>query len=637
MNQKIPVQVSESNQNDKIYRCVSYLRVSTEDQVEHYWLDMQKKAIESYVASGMSLEFLEGVDYEYRDEWVSWTKPYFVRNWLNSLFQFHAEWRNNVKPFDAIVVYKLDRLARSLKVLLEIVEKCKKENIAIISVSEHIDTSSTFGSAMLSIMGVFAELEKNMIRDRMKAWRIMAIENWTRQAEVYGYRRNTNKRPEIYEPEAEIVRDIFEGYAHWKSLSSIAKDLEARNVERPEISMKKDLKTWKNATKKLTKDRKNKKTGDYQRWTTKIANILRNYDYIWMHYYDKSEFRQDERKNKSFQDKVDKDKWILSKFEHTPIVSNDIFYKAQKKLEEPSARKTAKIPYLLTGLLKCDCCREQSTQWIIWWRASPAWNKRYYWCSAKNKHKDKNKNKYFHHCPTVTIPADDIEALVTEHIRNIIKDPNALDKYLNTDEFPKNRRDEILRRIDGINKDNERIERAIENINAMSEEWVIDYKTIWVKKILNHRNEKDKNNNKIKQLKESLNNVDWIESYRIALSKIRENYFNTADNFLDNKEKIGELIGYLVKEIIVYSRPRKESDVIRWPRSSAQYIPYRIRIILNLPQEFIDAMMYVSPNPSSDWWDYDNWNNWLEKNTSVWDVKTEKNNKDLFGINKISS
>lgn len=71
-----------------------------------------------------------------------------------------------LKPGDVLIVYKTDRLARSLTDLLRIIEQIDRYGASFKSLSEPFDTSTLPGRAMLQILGVFAEFERGMIRER---------------------------------------------------------------------------------------------------------------------------------------------------------------------------------------------------------------------------------------------------------------------------------------------------------------------------------------------------------------------------------------------------------------------------------------------------------------------------------------
>ena len=77
----------------------------------------------------------------------------------------------SLRPDDIVVVYKIDRMARSLKGLIEIVELLNKKHVHLISLDsgDRVDTTSPMGKAFFQIAGVFAELERGMIHARTKA------------------------------------------------------------------------------------------------------------------------------------------------------------------------------------------------------------------------------------------------------------------------------------------------------------------------------------------------------------------------------------------------------------------------------------------------------------------------------------
>jgi DNA invertase Pin-like site-specific DNA recombinase len=73
------------------------------------------------------------------------------------------------KEFDGLVIYKFDRWARSTSELISHIESMLAKGIVIYSYSENIDLSSSMGRAMLTIMSAFAQLERDLIRERTLA------------------------------------------------------------------------------------------------------------------------------------------------------------------------------------------------------------------------------------------------------------------------------------------------------------------------------------------------------------------------------------------------------------------------------------------------------------------------------------
>ncbi len=69
---------------------------------------------------------------------------------------------------DTFIVYKLDRLARSVKKLIEVYERLEKLKVEIVSINEKLDSSTASGRAMIKMIGIFAEMEREIIVDRVK-------------------------------------------------------------------------------------------------------------------------------------------------------------------------------------------------------------------------------------------------------------------------------------------------------------------------------------------------------------------------------------------------------------------------------------------------------------------------------------
>lgn len=80
----------------------------------------------------------------------------------------------SLRPGYTLVVYKLDRLARSLKDLLHLLDRLKLAGCAVKSLTEPIDTSSAMGEFVLQILGAVAQLERAIIRERCEAGRVAA-------------------------------------------------------------------------------------------------------------------------------------------------------------------------------------------------------------------------------------------------------------------------------------------------------------------------------------------------------------------------------------------------------------------------------------------------------------------------------
>ena len=73
------------------------------------------------------------------------------------------------KEFDGLIIYKFDRWARSTKELIEHIENLVNKNVMVYSLTENIDLSTSMGRAMLTILSAFAQLERDIIRERTLA------------------------------------------------------------------------------------------------------------------------------------------------------------------------------------------------------------------------------------------------------------------------------------------------------------------------------------------------------------------------------------------------------------------------------------------------------------------------------------
>lgn len=79
-----------------------------------------------------------------------------------------------LRPGDVLVIYKMDRIARSLKDLLAILDRIKIAGAAIRSLTEPLDTSSPIGTFMIQVLGAVAQLERSIIRERAIAGQVAA-------------------------------------------------------------------------------------------------------------------------------------------------------------------------------------------------------------------------------------------------------------------------------------------------------------------------------------------------------------------------------------------------------------------------------------------------------------------------------
>ncbi|MFR8871764.1 MAG: recombinase family protein [Paraclostridium sordellii] len=180
-------------------RAVGYCRISTLMQVDNTSLKDQEDKIRMYC----KLHDIE-VDKIFIDKAVSGKstdRPEYY-NMMNYVKE------NDV---DMIVVYKNDRIHRSLYNLLAMIYELQNYEVALVSVTEMFDTSTPQGMLFLQMLGSFAEFERAVINERTRNGRIARVKEnkFVGGKPALGYKIDENGKFKIDEKEAEIVKDIF--------------------------------------------------------------------------------------------------------------------------------------------------------------------------------------------------------------------------------------------------------------------------------------------------------------------------------------------------------------------------------------------------------------------------------------------
>lgn len=182
-----------------------YTRVSTLEQAqEGYSLDAQLEKLKNYV------------NYQNYDIYDTYIDDGYSASSLNR--PNIQRLINDIKTYkiNIVLVYKLDRLSRKTKDILELLDLFEKYNVTLFSLTENLDLSSPFGRAALKISATFSELERENIIERTtlgkdqrgKSGYLMANRN-----NPYGYTYNKDtKHFDINEKQVEIIKDIFSKY-----------------------------------------------------------------------------------------------------------------------------------------------------------------------------------------------------------------------------------------------------------------------------------------------------------------------------------------------------------------------------------------------------------------------------------------
>ncbi|HOI18913.1 MAG TPA: recombinase family protein [Candidatus Woesearchaeota archaeon] len=187
-----------------------YVRVSTEEQA--------KEGISVSAQKDRLIAFCKAKDLElykiYCDEGFS--AGSIKRPEFSKLLE---DARNGL--FSNILVYKIDRFSRNLKDLITILDELKDLSVNFISATEPIDTTSAIGNAFMQIIGVFAELERGMVAERVS----LAFDKKAKDKEYLsrpplGYQIKGKSLVIDYE-NAKIVKDIFESRVSGENYVSI--------------------------------------------------------------------------------------------------------------------------------------------------------------------------------------------------------------------------------------------------------------------------------------------------------------------------------------------------------------------------------------------------------------------------------
>lgn len=194
-------------------RVAIYVRVSTLDQArEGYSLAAQRKAIEEWAhrnAYDVTRVYedagISGKDIEHRPA---------MREMLGAAKR---------KEFDIIGFWALSRFTRSIVDLYQTIDYLNQYNVTICSYTEPFDTSSVFGRFSVGILGLVAQLERELTSERVKlAMQERAAQGKRTTSEVLGYDLDGADGLKVNEAEAKEVQYIFDSYLEFKNLSAVA-------------------------------------------------------------------------------------------------------------------------------------------------------------------------------------------------------------------------------------------------------------------------------------------------------------------------------------------------------------------------------------------------------------------------------
>jgi site-specific DNA recombinase len=356
-------------------RCAIYTRKSTDEGLDRDFnsLDNQREAAENYVKSQREAAW-EALPDRYDDGGFSggnMERP-AVQRLLADI---------EAGKVDRVVVYKIDRLSRSLLDFARLADFFEKHDCSIVSVTQQLDTSTSMGRLTMNMLLSFAQFEREMVsdrtRDKMRAARRRG--KWTGGMPPLGY----DVAPEggrlvINKDEATQVRAIFDLYLEKRSLLQVVRELSRRGWRR---------KSWK------TRDGRWREAKPWD--VANLRRMLMDPLFAGMAKLGGQTFTG----------------------EHDGIVPKAVFAAVQEAMGENRRTGGAALRNsqggLLRGLLRCAPC---DAAMVHTWARNHGRVYRYYVCSAAQKRGSDT-------CPTGSIPGNKVEEFVVEQIRLIGSDP----------------------------------------------------------------------------------------------------------------------------------------------------------------------------------------------------------------------
>src|SRR5437763_50542 len=349
----------------KVVRCAIYTRKSTEEGLAQDFntLQAQREAAEAYIVSQKQNGWQTLAD-SYDDGGFSGAS--LDRPALQQLLR-----DIQARKIDCVVVYKVDRLSRSLLDFACLLSLFEKRGVSFVSVTQEFNTSTSLGRLTLHILLSFAQFEREIIsertRDKMSAARRKG--QWVGGIPVLGYDVDPHGGRLVVNPaEAERVREIFAISAGCASLAAVEKEVHARGL----------------LTKEWT-SRSGKHHGGCGFTQSRLDALLRNVQYIGQVCH----------------------KGVVYPGEQPAIVDRALWERVQQQFKVDIRRRVRrrKVQALLSGLLYCAQCGERMRSTY-----SSRQSRRHLYYVCRNKKADTK-------CQQQPVAAVDLETSLMEQLK----------------------------------------------------------------------------------------------------------------------------------------------------------------------------------------------------------------------------
>lgn len=492
MTAKIEMSGLQVNMPVKYIRAYAYVRVSTNKQLDNTSIEQQIEAIEKYCKENNIILVKIYIEEPASGESFS-NRPEFKEMFYNV---FQKE--NNI---DSIIVFKQDRISRNSLDSQYIFSRLKKANKNLISIADNIDTNDPNSKLIYQILGIIAEVEKDLIAFRTSLGMEKTFENGDfNGGMVFGYNL-INKKLVIDEDEARVVKYIFDCYSNkmW-GYRKIASNLNMQGI----------------------------KTKKDNHWSITAVRTILN--------------------NKIYNGYV-KWKGKYKKGNHYPIISEELWERTQKllSLRSYTQEKIHNGSFPLSGILKCPTCGGVMVQ------GNANKKYKYYVCG-------RFKNSGSKACKSNLVKKEYAEQEVLSQVMNYLNDLNlSVPLQRVVMDNLKSELEPIEEELKLLEKNLIELKREKQDLLQLYTKRIIDIDTLSeeMKRVQNQESEQKEFITLLTRQVELKNNNDLLPVIkRIA------NDFNSFYNLLDDYDR-KELLRFLIKEIQVNTGEKPKDRTIK--------------------------------------------------------------------------